>query len=79
MERRSIEAIAGSLNDADVRYRIVGGVAVVAHGFVRFTADLDLVLDTDRSSLERAAGRPQDLIDVTQLESLAAKESRHGK
>ena len=54
MERRSIEAIAEALNEATVRYLIVGGLAVVAHGFVRFTADLDLVLDPERAALERA-------------------------
>ena len=54
MERRSIETIAGALNRASVRYLVVGGVAVVAHGHVRFTADLDLVLDPDPGSLRRA-------------------------
>lgn len=54
MERRSIESIAKALNDAGARYLIVGGVAVVAHGFVRFTADLDLVLDPDPVALRRA-------------------------
>ncbi len=33
------------LDEADVRYLAVGGVAVVLHGHLRFTADLDLVLD----------------------------------
>jgi hypothetical protein len=34
-----------ALNDADVRYVVVGGLAVVLHGHVRVTVDLDLVLD----------------------------------
>lgn len=54
MERRSIETIATALDRARVRYLVVGGVAVVAHGHVRFTADLDLVLDPDPDSLRRA-------------------------
>lgn len=54
MERRSIETIVGSLNQAGVRYLIVGGLAVVAHGFVRFTADIDLVLDPDPAAMRRA-------------------------
>lgn len=33
---------------------MVGGLAVVAHGFVRFTADVDLVLDFDEQNLHRA-------------------------
>ncbi len=54
MEQRSVEAIVKGLNDAGVRYLIVGGLAVVAHGFVRFTADIDLVLDPESSSARRA-------------------------
>jgi hypothetical protein len=54
MERRSVEAIVQALNEAGVRYLIVGGLAVVAHGFVRFTADIDVVLDPDPESMRRA-------------------------
>jgi hypothetical protein len=43
-----------ALDRAGSRYLIVGGLAVVAHGHVRFTADLDLVLDPDPASLRRA-------------------------
>lgn len=43
MEKNSVEAIVGALNEAGVRYLIVGGMAVVAHGYLRFTADLDLM------------------------------------
>lgn len=47
MQRSSIEAIVRGLNAAGVRYLIVGGLAVVAHGYLRFTADLDLVFDME--------------------------------
>ena len=43
MEKRSVEAVVRGFNEAQVRYLIAGGVAVVAHGYVRFTADLDLI------------------------------------
>ena len=39
-----IEAVVDSLNRAQVRYLVVGGVAVVLHGYLRTTADLDLVI-----------------------------------
>lgn len=42
------------MNRAGVRYLVVGGLAVVAHGHVRFTADIDLVLDFDDDDLQRA-------------------------
>ena len=54
MERHSLETIVKALDQASVRYLIVGGLAVVAHGFVRFTADIDLVLDPDSAALGRA-------------------------
>ena len=44
MELRSIEAVVGALNAAGVRYLIVGGLAVMAHGYQRTTVDLDLVV-----------------------------------
>jgi predicted nucleotidyltransferase len=54
MERRSIRAIAEALDRTQVRYLVVGGIAVVAHGHLRYTADLDLVLDPDPGALRRA-------------------------
>src|SRR5437867_219390 len=45
MELASVESILGGLATAGARFLVVGGLAVVAHGYVRFTADVDLVLD----------------------------------
>lgn len=44
MEVRSVQAIVTALNSAGVQYLIVGGLAVNAHGFVRLTRDIDIVL-----------------------------------
>ncbi len=38
----------------DVRYLVVGGVAVVLHGHPRFTADLDLVVALDPDNVKAA-------------------------
>lgn len=43
-----------ALNDAGVRYVVVGGLAVVLHGHPRLTADVDLVLDLEPSAARRA-------------------------
>jgi predicted nucleotidyltransferase len=53
MELHSVETVVKALNDAGVRYIIVGGVAVNAHGFVRMTRDLDLVLQLERDNIIR--------------------------
>jgi hypothetical protein len=54
MEKRSVEIIVEALNAASVRYLIAGGLAVVAHGLIRFTADVDMVLDPSPEALRRA-------------------------
>jgi hypothetical protein len=51
---RSLSLIAAALDKADCRYLIVGGVAVVAHGYPRFTAGVDVVLDPDPAAILRA-------------------------
>ncbi len=54
MEARSVESILRALNEAGVRYLIAGGLAVVAHGYVRFTKDIDVVLSLDESNVRSA-------------------------
>jgi hypothetical protein len=44
MKLASFDAIVLALNTAGVRYLVVGGVAVNAHGYLRFTKDVDLVV-----------------------------------
>ena|ERR1700720_2100234 len=54
MKLADVEAILRALNDADVRYLIVGGLAVVAHGYVRATVDIDIVLNLEKENALRA-------------------------
>jgi hypothetical protein len=56
-----IGRILAALNEARVRYVVVGGVAVVLHGHLRFTADLDLVLALDRDNVLAALAALQGL------------------
>lgn len=44
MKLASFEAIVRALEDAGVRYLVAGGLAVNAHGHLRFTHDVDLVI-----------------------------------
>lgn len=50
----SIERVVRALNEADVKYLVVGGVAVVLHGHLRTTADLDLVVQLEPDNARRA-------------------------
>jgi len=54
MKIDDVGTILRALNDANVRYLIVGGLAVVAHGYVRFTQDIDLVVQLERENVLRA-------------------------
>lgn len=42
-----------ALDEAGVRYLVVGGIAVNLHGINRFTADIDLMLAMDAQNLGR--------------------------
>ncbi len=48
------EPVLKALTDAGVRYLVVGGVAVVLHGHLRTTGDLDLVVELCPDNLARA-------------------------
>ena len=45
--------IFGALNDAEIRYIIVGGVAMNLLGYPRFTGDIDILLALDHENLSR--------------------------
>ena len=53
----NIQEIFKALAEADVKYVVVGGLAVIMHGHLRATADLDLVvgLQSDNCSKAMAA------------------------
>ena len=46
--------VASALERQDVAYVVAGGVAVVLHGHVRTTVDLDIAIDLHRENVERA-------------------------
>jgi nucleotidyltransferase AbiEii toxin of type IV toxin-antitoxin system len=75
------EDTIAALNRADVRYVVVGGVAVVLHGHIRVTFDLDLVVDLTppeaRKAIEAlmAAGlRPRVPEDAIRFADPAVRE-----
>lgn len=51
MKLATFEAIVQSLNEANVRYLIAGGVAVNAHGYLRYTQDIDLVIALEPANI----------------------------
>ncbi len=77
-----IERTLAALTIAKVKYLVVGGVAVVMHGHLRVTADLDLVLKLDRANLEKAVNalgetgfRPRAPVPLIQFADAEIRES----
>jgi hypothetical protein len=54
MKLASLEAIVRALEHAGVRYLVAGGLAVNAHGYQRFTHDVDLVIQLNPGNLVSA-------------------------
>jgi predicted nucleotidyltransferase len=80
MTKASLSAIVKALNEAGVRYLVVGGIAVIAHGYTRLTKDVDLMIQLEEGNLvtalralERLGYRPQ--LPVT-LEEFADPRNR---
>lgn len=55
-----------------VRFVVIGGVAVAAHGYVRATEDVDVVPDPDRENLDRLGNA------LVSLEAHLAADSTRG-
>jgi hypothetical protein len=54
-------AILGALEDARVKYVLVGGLAAVAHGSPLPTSDVDIVPSRDAENLDRLASALREL------------------
>lgn len=73
-----IQDIIQALNEEDVVYAVIGGVAVVLYGYVRFTKDIDLIIDFSETNVKRfikalsrlqfQSGVPVDPMDIADAE-----------
>ena len=80
MKLASVEAIARTLDGAGVPFIVVGGLAVVAHGYGRLTQDVDIVIPLQPEPVRNAFRALASLgylprIPVT-AEGFASKEQR---
>jgi hypothetical protein len=83
-----IEPVFEVLNEAAVRYVVVGGLAIVLHGHARLTADIDLVIDLDEREAQKAVQAlssiglipraPVELAGLASAESRARWRAEHG-
>ena len=82
MKLASFEAIVRALEGAGVRYLVAGGLAVGAHGYMRFTKDADMVIQLLPKNIQRAFAalgtlgyRPVVPITLEQFADAAQRES----
>ena len=73
MKVASFAAIVGALNGAEVRFIVVGGVAVNAHGYLRFTKNVDLVIQLSERDIV-ASFRALEEIGYFPSNPITAKE-----
>jgi hypothetical protein len=78
----SVEAIVRALNEAGVRYLVAGGLAVNAHGYLRFTKDADLVIELVPDNIKRVFAALEPLgykpIAPVTAEQFADRSTREG-
>jgi hypothetical protein len=48
-----IEDILKALEQEEVEYAVIGGLAVVLYGYVRFTKDIDLIINFSKDNVKR--------------------------
>ena len=53
MKLAAFEAVAKALTGANVRFLVAGGLAVNAHGYIRLTMDIDLVIALDSGNIHK--------------------------
>ncbi|HWM24628.1 MAG TPA: hypothetical protein VNP98_07380 [Chthoniobacterales bacterium] len=61
-------ALCRALNEQAARYLIVGGFAIIHHGYLRATEDIDLLLDGDMENQTRVKRALETLPDRVILE-----------
>lgn len=52
-EFEDLISLCRSLNEAGVRYILIGGFAVILHGYVRGTKDIDLLVDPSLANVQK--------------------------
>jgi hypothetical protein len=82
VRKRNVAEVALALEKAAIRYVFVGGVAVIAHGYVRTTYDIDIVVALTPENIEGAFGalasvgyRPKQPITGSQFANQELRES----
>ncbi|MGF1572399.1 MAG: hypothetical protein ACFCU1_04940 [Sumerlaeia bacterium] len=65
---REFRALIKAINDDGLRYTLIGGLAVAIYGYVRYTKDIDIVIDqADLPNFKKILQRLDYIIDNGRL------------
>ena len=67
-------SVIDALDRFGVEYVLIGGYAVIIHGFPRFTEDMDLFVRPDQDNISRLRHALDDVFHDTSLQELTATE-----
>lgn len=74
MKLDTLSTLFKALEEGNVRYMVAGGLAVAAHGYLRFTADIDIILEMSNKNLQAAIDifkefgyRPRAPVDIEEF------------
>lgn len=73
MRLAGFETTVRALNDAGVRHLVAGGLAVNAHGYLRFTKDIDVVIQLIPDNVTRAFA-PLSTLGYTPVAPVTAEQ-----
>lgn len=55
--------VCALLNEAGARYMVIGGMAMIYHGYTRTTEDIDLLVDPSPENIQKVKAALQELPD----------------
>ena len=68
--QEEIVRVCGALNSEGVRYVVVGGCAVILHGYYRTTHDIDLLVDSSAENIRRLKKALQELFKSEEISEI---------
>jgi hypothetical protein len=77
-ELEDVVRLCRALNEAGVKYVLIGGFAVVIHGFVRATKDIDLLVDASEDNVRAIKRAMSSLPDNAAAELNDDDVARYG-
>ena len=58
----TLTEVCKRLNEAKVKYVVIGGFAIILHGFQRATKDIDLLIETSRENVVKIKTALRDIL-----------------